>query len=197
LGLLTLAALAGCGPSGPPASSARPIELPRSVVVDDGIGRKIPLRIGSLVEGGRLTAEFGERRGSMGGGSDGHRGIDIAAPKGTPVRAAADGRIAEVGRAGGYGRIVRIRHSRDVETAYAHLSRFARTVEVGRPVRQGEVIGYVGASGQASGPHLHFEVSRFGRQIDPLALPPARRPAKVRVAAMPDLNRPQSPQASQ
>lgn len=105
-----------------------------------------------------------------------HHGVDYAAPIGTPVYAAGDGVVVEKGRKKGNGRYVRIRHTnREYETYYLHFSRFAHGVNQGTRVRQGDVIGYVGASGYATGPHLDFRVKRSGRFVNPrtLELPPA------------------------
>jgi murein DD-endopeptidase MepM/ murein hydrolase activator NlpD len=105
-----------------------------------------------------------------------HLGIDYAAPIGTPVYAAGDGVVVERGRKKGNGRYVRIRHTnREYETYYLHFSRFARGIAKGKKVRQGDVIGYVGASGYATGPHLDFRVKKSGRFVNPrtLKLPPA------------------------
>lgn len=148
--------------------------LPHAVLADGGNGRNLHLHVAPLVEGGRFTSGFGWRQGSVGGGAY-HRGLDIAASAGAPVRAAASGQVVEFGRRGSFGRMVRIRHSINIETIYAHLSRYAQHLEVGRQVRQDEVIGYVGSSGRATGPHLHFEVRRNGWALDPLALPPQSR----------------------
>jgi murein DD-endopeptidase MepM/ murein hydrolase activator NlpD len=86
-----------------------------------------------------------------------HQGVDYAAPMGTPVRAAGDGRIRFAGIKGGYGNLVEIEHSRSIVTVYGHLSRFARGTRAGAHVTQGEVIAYVGMTGLATGPHLHYE----------------------------------------
>lgn len=104
-----------------------------------------------------------------------HLGIDYAAPVGTPVWAAGDGTVVEKGRKKGNGRYVRIRHTnREYETYYLHFSRFAKGIRKGKHVRQGDVIGYVGVSGYATGPHLDFRVKRSGTFVNPrrLALPP-------------------------
>lgn len=102
-----------------------------------------------------------------------HRGIDYAAPTGTPVRATADGIIAFSGSQRGYGNLVIIKHNGKYETAYGHLSRFATGLNKGKRVRQGDVIGYVGSTGMATGPHLHYELRVDGLQRDPtkVALP--------------------------
>lgn len=86
-----------------------------------------------------------------------HQGVDYAAPMGTPVRAAGDGRIRFAGRKGGYGNLVEIEHSSSIVTVYGHLSRFARGTRAGAHVTQGAVIAYVGMTGLATGPHLHYE----------------------------------------
>ena len=86
-----------------------------------------------------------------------HKGVDYAAPIGTPVRAAGDGRVLFAGRRGGYGNLVELDHSRGITTVYGHLSRFARGLRVGERVAQGQVIAYVGMTGLATGPHLHYE----------------------------------------
>lgn len=100
-----------------------------------------------------------------------HKGVDYAAPTGTPVRAAGDGRVRFVGRKGGYGNVIEIEHLNRVSTLYGHLSRFARGVSRGDRVRQGEVIGFVGMTGLASGPHLHYEYRVNGVHKDPQRVP--------------------------
>jgi murein DD-endopeptidase MepM/ murein hydrolase activator NlpD len=121
-----------------------------------------------------LSSPFGERLGPMGGGGTRmHRGIDLAAPSDTPVRAAGDGVVISVGPRGAYGHYVCIRHDDTYETAYAHLSRYADRLERGAQVRQGEVIGYVGSSGRSTAPHLHYEVLVDGIQVDPFEVGPS------------------------
>jgi murein DD-endopeptidase MepM/ murein hydrolase activator NlpD len=87
----------------------------------------------------------------------GHMGTDYAAPIGTPVRAAGDGRVSFEGQRGGYGNAIMLSDSNNVSTLYGHLSRFARHLHVGSHVQQGDLIGYVGMTGLATGPHLHYE----------------------------------------
>jgi murein DD-endopeptidase MepM/ murein hydrolase activator NlpD len=99
-----------------------------------------------------------------------HRGIDFAAPRGTPIYAAGDGVIESAGRNGGYGKYVRIRHNSTYKTAYGHMSRIAKRARRGKRVRQGQVIGFVGSTGRSTGPHLHYEVLRQGRQVNPLKI---------------------------
>ncbi|MDH5288279.1 MAG: peptidoglycan DD-metalloendopeptidase family protein [Betaproteobacteria bacterium] len=114
-----------------------------------------------------------------------HKGVDYAAPAGTPVRATADGVVTLAGTSGGYGLTVDLRHAGAYSTLYAHLSRIAPQVRNGARVRQGEVIGYVGATGWATGPHLHYEFRVNGEARNPLAvalptagpLPPETRAA--------------------
>jgi murein DD-endopeptidase MepM/ murein hydrolase activator NlpD len=129
------------------------------------------------ITGHRISSGFGMRRHPILGYQRMHNGIDFAAPTGTPIHAAGAGRLVTVGRNGGYGNYVRIDHGNGYQTAYAHLSRFARGLRAGDRVRQGEVIGYVGSTGVSTGPHLHFEVLRNGRHVNPLtvAQPPATR----------------------
>lgn len=96
-----------------------------------------------------------------------HKGVDYAAPTGTPVRAAGDGRVHFRGRQGGYGNAVMIEHGGGISTLYGHLSRFAKGASQGQRVRQGQVIGYVGSTGLASGPHLHYEYRVNGVHRNP------------------------------
>lgn len=97
-----------------------------------------------------------------------HYGVDFAAPRGTPVAATADGRVSHVGWLGGAGKAVKVRHGSEYETLYGHLSRYARGLSRGQTVRQGDVIGYVGSTGLATGPHLHYTLYISGRPVDPL-----------------------------
>jgi murein DD-endopeptidase MepM/ murein hydrolase activator NlpD len=119
------------------------------------------------LEGARMSSGFGMRRHPVLGFSRKHEGVDFAAPRGTPVHAAADGIVASMRVERGYGRILRLRHQGGVETRYAHLARFATGLTPGVRVRQGDVIGTVGSSGLATGPHLHYEVVMQGRAVDP------------------------------
>ena len=129
------------------------------------------------IDGARISSGYGRRRHPILGYTKMHRGIDFAAPRGTPVYAAGHGSIEVAGRNGGYGNYVRIRHNGSYKTAYAHLRGFARGVSRGRRVRQGQVIGYVGSTGRSTGPHLHYEILRNGRQMNPkrLNLPSGRK----------------------
>ncbi len=128
--------------------------------------RKFLLR--TPVDGARLSSTFGMRRHPILGYSRMHKGIDFAAPTGTPIYAAGSGRIEYAGRKGSFGNYIRIRHPGEYGTAYAHLSRIAKGVRPGRKVDQGAVIGYIGTTGRSTGPHLHYEVLKGDTQINPL-----------------------------
>lgn len=114
---------------------------------------------------GTFTSSFGIRRHPIFGIRRLHTGQDIAAPYGTPVQAAADGRVIYTGWFGGYGKIVIIDHGQSISTLYAHLSQIL--TRTGAQVRQGQAIGRVGSTGYSTGPHVHFEVRVDGRPIDP------------------------------
>jgi murein DD-endopeptidase MepM/ murein hydrolase activator NlpD len=100
-----------------------------------------------------------------------HKGVDYAAPTGTPVRAAGDGRVKFVGRQGGYGNVVELEHGSGVVTVYGHLSRFASSLRRGQKVQMAQVIGYVGMTGLATGPHLHYEYRVRGMHKNPQTVP--------------------------
>ncbi len=99
-----------------------------------------------------------------------HKGVDYASPSGTPIHAAGNGTITVHGWVHGFGRYVRIKHNGTYSTGYAHMSRFAKGLKVGSHVRQGQVIGYVGMTGLATGPHLHYEVRIHGKPVNPLTV---------------------------
>jgi murein DD-endopeptidase MepM/ murein hydrolase activator NlpD len=99
-----------------------------------------------------------------------HRGVDYAAAEGTPIVAVADGVVEYAGWKGGYGRFIEIRHDRNHATCYGHLNHFAANVRSGARIKQGEKIGYVGHTGLATGPHLHYEVVENGRSVNPLSM---------------------------
>ena len=126
------------------------------------------------IEGARISSGYGKRKHPILGYNVAHRGVDFAAPKGTPVYAAGDGSIEEKGRKGAYGKYINIRHANNYKTAYAHLSKFAKTS--GR-VKQGQIIGYVGSTGRSTGPHLHYEIIKNGKRINPqrLKLPSGKK----------------------
>jgi murein DD-endopeptidase MepM/ murein hydrolase activator NlpD len=120
------------------------------------------------VDGARLSSRFGRRRHPILRYTKMHRGIDFAAPRGTPIMAAGRGVVTMAGRRGSFGNYVRIRHNATYSTAYAHMKKIARGIRRGRRVRQGQIIGYVGTTGRSTGPHLHYEILRNNRQINPL-----------------------------
>lgn len=115
-----------------------------------------------------------------------HKGMDYAAPPGTPIKAAGDGVIRELCRKGGYGRYIRIAHNSTYSTAYAHMSRYAPNLKAGSRVKQGQVIGYVGSDGLASGPHLHYEVLVNNVQVNPrsINLPTGEKLEKTHIASL-------------
>lgn len=117
------------------------------------------------VDGARLTSGFGMRMHPLLGYSRMHKGVDFGAGYGAPIMAAAAGRIEFVGWHGGHGKYVKINHGNGFATAYAHMSGFK--VSSGQRVAQGQVIGYVGSTGMSTGPHLHYELYRNGKAIDP------------------------------
>jgi len=114
---------------------------------------------------GRLGSAFGQRQDPINGEGAFHSGIDIDAPYGTPVRATADGEVTGATMGAGYGRQIVLDHSHDVLTVYGHLS--ATAVVPGEHVTRGEIIGYVGQSGRATGPHLHYEVRVHRVPVNP------------------------------
>jgi murein DD-endopeptidase MepM/ murein hydrolase activator NlpD len=119
------------------------------------------------IEDGHITSPYGWRLHPILKRRRFHHGVDFGAPEGTPVHAAEDGVIEAIGRHGHYGLYLRIRHCATVETAYAHLASFAPELEPGTAVHRGQVIGGVGHTGWATGPHLYYEVIVGGRRIDP------------------------------
>jgi murein DD-endopeptidase MepM/ murein hydrolase activator NlpD len=119
----------------------------------------------------RITSTFStSRMHPILGYSRAHKGVDYGAPTGTPVRAAADGKIVAMGFDSGYGNKVMIKHNNKYSTAYAHLSRFNSAFKVGSSVRQGQTIGLVGTTGMSTGPHLHYEILVNNEQVNPLSV---------------------------
>jgi murein DD-endopeptidase MepM/ murein hydrolase activator NlpD len=117
-----------------------------------------------------MTSPFGWRVHPLTHTSELHSGVDWAAPFGTPIFAAGNGTIEEIGPRGGYGKYVRIKHADGYETAYGHMSAFARGLEIGSRVRQGQVIGFVGSTGVSTGSHCHFEILVNERFVDPMRI---------------------------
>jgi murein DD-endopeptidase MepM/ murein hydrolase activator NlpD len=123
------------------------------------------------VEFTRISSRFSSaRKHPILGRVRAHKGVDYAAPTGTPIRAAGTGTVTFVGNKSGWGRTIEIQHGRDTSTLYGHMSRFAKGIARGQKVQQGEVIGYVGMSGLATGPHLHYEFRVKGVHRDPLSI---------------------------
>lgn len=118
------------------------------------------------VDGVRLTSGFGMRNHPILRQRSQHHGVDLAAPRGTPVYATADGTIGKAQYFGSYGNYVQIEHGGEMQTRYAHLSSY--TVASGEAVRKGDLIGYVGSTGRSTGPHLHYEVRLAGEAVNPM-----------------------------
>lgn len=133
-------------------------------LVSAGAGYNAPLRLGAgglaWPINGPLTSPFGQRWGRL------HAGVDISAAPGTPIRAAASGRVVLAGWQGGYGNYTCVKHTSSLSTCYAHQSRLGTSA--GKAVRQGQVMGFVGNTGHSFGAHLHFETWVSGRPVDPM-----------------------------
>ena len=122
------------------------------------------------INGARLSSRYGKRKHPILGYTKMHRGLDFAAPSGTPIFAAGDGIIEKAGWNGSYGKYIRIRHTGTYKTAYAHLSGFHKRIKIGKRVLQGKIIGYVGTTGRSTGPHLHYEVIKNNIQVNPIRI---------------------------
>lgn len=121
-----------------------------------------------LSERTRISSAFGYRFHPVSGKWAGHQGIDYPAPKGTPIRATARGRISFIGIQSGYGKVIFVEHNNIYSTVYAHQSRFKNSLEKGEYVDKGQIIGYVGSTGTSSGPHLHYELRVNNQPVDPV-----------------------------
>jgi murein DD-endopeptidase MepM/ murein hydrolase activator NlpD len=119
---------------------------------------------------GIMSSAFGFRRHPIMGISKMHTGVDWAAPYGTPIFASGNGTIEIAGWESGYGKYIKVKHSNGYETAYGHMSAFARGIEPGKRVRQGQVIGFVGSTGGSTGAHVHYEIIVNGRFVDPMRI---------------------------
>ncbi len=117
-----------------------------------------------------MRSGFGSRRHPILGYVKMHTGVDWATAYGTPIFASGNGTVEVAGLEGGYGKYVKLKHNNGYETAYGHLSAFAKGLEVGKQVRQGQVIGFVGSTGQSTGPHVHYEILVNGRFVDPMRI---------------------------
>jgi murein DD-endopeptidase MepM/ murein hydrolase activator NlpD len=136
----------------------------------DALGQNIKgFLLRTPVDGARITSLFGIRKHPVLGYTRAHQGVDFGAGTGTPILAAGDGVILEAKRWGGYGNWLRIRHNGGWDTGYGHISRYAPGIRPGVRVRQGQVVAYVGATGLATGPHLHYEVWYRGQRVNPLS----------------------------
>ena len=118
----------------------------------------------------RISSTFGMRRHPVHGNWAGHKGVDFAAPSGTPIHSTADGVVTFIGQQRGYGNVIYIKNSDSYSTIYAHQSRFARGLKKGSRIQQGQLIGYVGSTGWATGPHLHYELRRNNTPVNPLSI---------------------------
>lgn len=119
------------------------------------------------IDGARLSSGYGMRTHPVLGYKKAHKGVDFAAPTGTPIYAAGDGVVQRANRFSSYGNYIKIKHNKTFQTAYAHLNGFAKGIRAGARVKQGQVIGYVGTTGRSTGPHLHYEVHKNGVKVNP------------------------------
>ncbi|WP_391523621.1 peptidoglycan DD-metalloendopeptidase family protein [Neopusillimonas maritima] len=133
----------------------------------------------------RVSSNFGKRRHPIHGSWRSHNGVDYAAPTGTPIHATADGVVQFAGKQRGFGNIIILKHKNNITTYYAHQHRIAKGIRKGTRVEQGQLIGYVGSTGWATGPHLHYEFRVNGKPVDPLSidLPVAEALTKTQMAA--------------
>lgn len=118
----------------------------------------------------KISSHYGNRKHPTLGYTKMHKGVDFAAPTGTPIYSAGNGVITEIGWKSGYGKFIRIKHSGTLSTAYAHASSFAKNLKIGSIVKQGQVIALVGSTGRATGPHLHYEVKINGKNVNPMSV---------------------------
>ncbi|MBU4435469.1 MAG: peptidoglycan DD-metalloendopeptidase family protein [bacterium] len=135
----------------------------------DELGKNIKgFLLRTPVDGARITSTFGPRKHPVLGYTRAHQGVDFGAGTGTPILAAGDGVVLEARRWSGYGNWLRIRHSGQWDTGYGHISRYAPGIKAGVRVHQGQVVAYVGQTGLATGPHLHYEVWLNGQRVNPI-----------------------------
>jgi murein DD-endopeptidase MepM/ murein hydrolase activator NlpD len=118
------------------------------------------------INGARLSSSFGMRKHPIQGFNKMHTGTDFAAPMGTPIMASGSGTVTRAKWCGGGGNCIKIKHNSTYETIYAHMKSFVKGMKVGKKVRQGEIIGYVGSTGMSTGPHLHYEVIVNGKKVN-------------------------------
>ena len=123
------------------------------------------------INNAKITSSFsGRRKHPVLGFTRAHKGVDFRASTGTPIPSAGAGRVVARGYNSGHGNYIKIRHNGSYETLYAHMSRFAKGVNVGTTVRQGQTIGYVGSTGLSTGPHLHYEIIKNGKHVNPMTV---------------------------
>lgn len=139
---------------------------PFTTVVTPTIEGPVSVPSRNPLNSGRLSSAYGMRTHPVLGRRKRHKGIDLAAPTGTPVYATADGAIARADRSRTYGLVIYINHGAEMETRYAHLSKLL--VADGQQVKKGDLIGYVGSTGRSTGPHLHYEVRVKGLAVNPI-----------------------------
>lgn len=145
--------------NGGPATTST-VSSPIAPSMGISIPSRAPLAVGST------SSSYGMRTHPVLGGARAHKGIDLAAPTGTPVYATADGTVGRADWFSSYGLYVALEHGNALETRYAHMSRLA--VAAGQRVRKGDIIGYVGSTGRSTGPHLHYEVRVGGEAVNPI-----------------------------
>jgi murein DD-endopeptidase MepM/ murein hydrolase activator NlpD len=136
---------------------------------DDGVSLR-PAYLRTPIEIIRVSSGFGSRKHPIRKTWLTHEGTDFAAPTGTRVFASGDGEVAFVGTQNGFGKVIKLKHPQDTQTVYAHLSVFTPGLKAGDAVKQGDVIGFVGATGWATGPHLHYEYRVGNKPIDPFSV---------------------------
>lgn len=160
---LTILLLAALSPAAPQSTDTAPI-APEPVVVAP---RPRPFAAAPVVwpVKGNINSGYGNRWSPFGKHSQFHTGLDISGKMGQPIYAPADGTVKSIGKAGPYGNLIIIEHEGDIQTWYGHLSKFS--VEPGDPVIRGQMIGLIGATGAATGPHLHYEIRVSGIPINP------------------------------
>lgn len=151
----------------------------RAVRFDDGTGQTsyytpqgdsmLGTFLRSPVEFSRVSSGFGKRKHPILKIWKAHKGVDYASARGTPIRTTADGRVVHAGKKGGYGKTIVIRHAGQISTLYGHMNGYAKGIRSGSRVKQGDVIGYVGSTGRATGAHLHYEFRVNGVHRDPLS----------------------------
>jgi murein DD-endopeptidase MepM/ murein hydrolase activator NlpD len=155
----------------------RKLSLLEELIMERDLQEQI-MPAGRPVLSGYITSKFGPRKDPLNGRRSFHHGVDFAAKRGTEIVAVADGLVIASERRSGYGRTVEIRHGNGLVTRYAHNQKLL--VKVGDLVKQGQAIATVGSSGRVTGPHLHFEVLRDGKHVDPMAYVGATRSSKKR-----------------